>query len=83
MSWLADKRFSGAIPGADVATRNDTRLGGLDQGYISVMRRGETMDQSGNQIVRADNLEALRGMAARSVELIYVDPPFNAGRNKE
>ena len=40
------------------------------------------MIQSGNQIVQADNLETLRGMAAGSVELIYVDPPFNTGRKQ-
>ena len=40
------------------------------------------MGQSGNQIVQADNLEALRGMGAGSVELIYVDPPFNTGRKQ-
>ncbi|RPJ42194.1 MAG: site-specific DNA-methyltransferase [Candidatus Latescibacterota bacterium] len=28
----------------------------------------------------ADNLEVLRGIAAESVDLIYVDPPFNTGR---
>ena len=40
------------------------------------------MDQSGNRIVQADNLEALRGMKTGSVELIYVDPPFNTGRKQ-
>ena len=41
------------------------------------------MDHSGNRILQADNLAALRGMETGSVELIYVDPPFNTGRNKE
>jgi site-specific DNA-methyltransferase (adenine-specific) len=40
------------------------------------------MDQSGNRIVQADNLEALRGMETGSVELIYVDPPFNTGKRQ-
>jgi site-specific DNA-methyltransferase (adenine-specific) len=40
------------------------------------------MNQTGNTIVQADNLEALRGMEAGSVELIYVDPPFNTGRRQ-
>jgi site-specific DNA-methyltransferase (adenine-specific) len=39
-------------------------------------------DQNGNRIVQADNLEALRGMESGSVELIYVDPPFNTGRKQ-
>lgn len=40
------------------------------------------MDGSGNRIVAGDNLEVLRGMATGSVELIYVDPPFNTGRQQ-
>jgi site-specific DNA-methyltransferase (adenine-specific) len=40
------------------------------------------MDQSGNRIVQADNLEALRAMKTESVDLIYVDPPFNTGRKQ-
>jgi len=38
------------------------------------------MDLGGNRIVLADNLMALREMESGSVELIYVDPPFNTGR---
>ncbi len=40
------------------------------------------MNQIGNTIVQGDNLEVLRGMEAGSVELIYVDPPFNTGRRQ-
>jgi site-specific DNA-methyltransferase (adenine-specific) len=40
------------------------------------------MDQSGNRIVQADNLEALRAIKTESVDLIYVDPPFNTGRKQ-
>ncbi|MEG9434685.1 site-specific DNA-methyltransferase [Edaphobacter sp. HDX4] len=36
--------------------------------------------QNGNRILLADNLQALRELASESVELIYVDPPFNTGR---
>ncbi|HZY61224.1 MAG TPA: site-specific DNA-methyltransferase [Edaphobacter sp.] len=35
-----------------------------------------------NQIVQGDNLEVLRRMADESVELIYIDPPFNTGRQQ-
>jgi DNA modification methylase len=28
-----------------------------------------------------DNLELLRGLAAESVDLVYMDPPYNTGRN--
>ena len=35
-----------------------------------------------NRIVHGDNLPVLRGMRAGSVELIYVDPPFNTGRRQ-
>jgi site-specific DNA-methyltransferase (adenine-specific) len=40
------------------------------------------MNQIGNTIVQGDNLEVLRGMETGSVELIYVDPPFNTGRRQ-
>ncbi len=35
-----------------------------------------------NRIVLADNLEALKGIAAGSVDLIYIDPPFNTGKTQ-
>ncbi|MCL2659682.1 MAG: site-specific DNA-methyltransferase [Acidobacteriaceae bacterium] len=41
------------------------------------------MAQDGNRIVLGDNLEVLRAMPAASVELIYVDPPFNTGRHQK
>jgi site-specific DNA-methyltransferase (adenine-specific) len=40
------------------------------------------MSQSGNRIVRGDNLKILREMKAGSVDLIYVDPPFNTGKKQ-
>jgi len=40
------------------------------------------MNQIGNMIVLGDNLEVLRGTEAGSIELIYVDPPFNTGRRQ-
>src|ERR1700734_1356086 len=40
------------------------------------------MSRSENTIVLGDNLEVLRGMLTGSVELIYVDPPFNTGRTQ-
>jgi site-specific DNA-methyltransferase (adenine-specific) len=40
------------------------------------------MSKSENTIVLGDNLEVLRGMPTGSVELIYVDPPFNTGRRQ-
>ncbi len=33
-----------------------------------------------NRIVLADNLAFLRGVADASVDLVYIDPPFNTGR---
>ncbi len=35
-----------------------------------------------NRIVLGDNLEVLRTMPSGSVDLIYVDPPFNTGRRQ-
>jgi len=40
------------------------------------------MNQIGNTIVLGDNLLTLRGMDADSIELIYVDPPFNTGKRQ-
>jgi len=40
------------------------------------------MSQIGNTIVHGDNLDVLRGLKAGSVELIYVDPPFNTGKRQ-
>ena len=40
------------------------------------------MNPRGNRIVQGDNLELLRAMDSESVELIYVDPPFNTGRRQ-
>ena len=35
---------------------------------------------TGGRIILSDNLPVLQAMAAESVELIYVDPPFNTGK---
>ncbi len=35
------------------------------------------------KIILGENLEVLRGMAAESVDLVYIDPPFNTGRRQE
>jgi site-specific DNA-methyltransferase (adenine-specific) len=35
-----------------------------------------------NRIVQGDNLNILQAMTAESVELIYVDPPFNTGKRQ-
>jgi site-specific DNA-methyltransferase (adenine-specific) len=35
-----------------------------------------------NRVVHGNNLDALRELEAGSVELIYVDPPFNTGRRQ-
>lgn len=40
------------------------------------------MGKSGNRILLADNLLALRDIESESVDLIYVDPPFNTGRRQ-
>jgi site-specific DNA-methyltransferase (adenine-specific) len=41
----------------------------------------EVIDEStSGRLVLGDNLEVLRGLAAESVDLIYVDPPFGTGQ---
>ena len=32
-------------------------------------------------IIHGDNLEVMRGMPSASIDLIYLDPPFNTGRD--
>lgn len=39
-------------------------------------------EQPVHRIHFADNLEVLRGLASGSVDLIYIDPPFNTGRKR-
>ena len=34
-------------------------------------------------IFTGDNLDVMRGMNSLSVDLIYLDPPFNSNRNYE
>jgi site-specific DNA-methyltransferase (adenine-specific) len=41
------------------------------------------MHQGTNHIILGDNLQALRSMETASIELIYVDPPFNTGRHQK
>jgi len=38
---------------------------------------------SGNQVYLSDNLAVLRSLPEASVQLIYIDPPFNTGREQE
>ena len=40
------------------------------------------IDRGTNQIILADNLDILPGLDSASVPLIYIDPPFNTGREQ-
>ena len=35
-----------------------------------------------NRVVMGDNLDVLRGLSSESVDLVYIDPPFNTGRSQ-
>jgi site-specific DNA-methyltransferase (adenine-specific) len=35
-----------------------------------------------NRIVYGDNLPILKGISRSSVDLIYIDPPFNTGKTQ-
>jgi site-specific DNA-methyltransferase (adenine-specific) len=37
---------------------------------------------SSGRVIQADNLEVLRALAHESIDLIYVDPPFNTGQSR-
>lgn len=45
--------------------------------------RGAQAVPSMNRILLADNLTVLREMDSGSVDLIYIDPPFNTGRRQQ
>ena len=36
-----------------------------------------------SSVVLADNLEVLRTLPGESIQLIYIDPPFNTGRRQQ
>jgi site-specific DNA-methyltransferase (adenine-specific) len=36
-----------------------------------------------NRIILGDNLDVLPGLPSASVDLVYIDPPFNTGRRRE
>ena len=46
------------------------------------MASKQDADQSANRIILADNLDILPGLKSGSVPLIYIDPPFNTGREQ-
>ena len=46
-------------------------------------REAMTQDLVSLKVVYGDNLEYLKKMPAESIDLIYVDPPFNTGRRQE
>lgn len=43
---------------------------------------GDALAGSVGRIVLADNLDVLGGLADESIDLIYVDPPFNTGKRQ-
>jgi site-specific DNA-methyltransferase (adenine-specific) len=44
------------------------------------MQSYQLRDDERGLVVHADNLEVLRHVASESVDLVYIDPPFNTGR---
>ena len=36
-----------------------------------------------NRVIHSDNLAFLRDMKSESIDLIYIDPPFNTGKIQE
>ena len=40
-------------------------------------------EESANQIILGDNLEVLRQMPSSSFQMIYIDPPFNTGKEQK
>jgi site-specific DNA-methyltransferase (adenine-specific) len=44
--------------------------------------RGQAAGRMQNRVVHGDNLGVLRALAGESVDLIYIDPPFNTGKTQ-
>jgi site-specific DNA-methyltransferase (adenine-specific) len=58
-------------------------LGRRRSGQSSCAERvNKSQGMSRGWVYFADNLEALQGLASGSVDLIYVDPPFNTGKQQ-
>ena len=51
----------------------------LDQGKLAHVER--VTNFADGTIWTGDNLDILRGLNSASVDLIYLDPPFNSNRN--
>ena len=56
--------------------------GAMDVGVASE-ETAMTRDEITLKVVLADNLDYLKKMPSESLDLIYVDPPFNTGRRQE
>ena len=41
------------------------------------------MNQQTNTVYLGDNLAILKSLEAESIDLIYIDPPFNTGRSQQ
>ena len=54
--------------------------GGCVVSKTSIVKGGGPTS-SGNSLHFGDNLDVLRRMPAQSVDLIYLDPPFNSNAN--
>lgn len=50
---------------------------------MPVRTRKQTSSPLAGQIVRGDNLTFLKKQPSESVELIYIDPPFNTGKTQK
>ena len=42
----------------------------------------DVLGQAAGRVVLGDNLEVLRHLPDESIDLIYVDPPFNTGKRQ-
>jgi adenine-specific DNA-methyltransferase len=59
----------------------------LEHQYGFTSKKGEQTEQtqSGNKIIHGDNLEALKSLLPQyegKVDVVYIDPPYNTGKEK-
>ncbi|MEO6911559.1 MAG: DNA methyltransferase, partial [Edaphobacter sp.] len=73
------RAFAGTMEGETLPQK---KIHGEASGAKAGLVLGAEGNERMNRIVQGDNLEILREMDAGSVELIYVDPPFNTGRRQ-
>jgi DNA modification methylase len=71
-------RFEHAYPKIDLPFQEVHRV---EFGYGDKFEPTELFPKGANRLFFGDNLHVMRQLPAKSIDLIYIDPPFFSGRN--